>query len=414
MSHRFSKSAHGLPLRVLAPFLLLVPFLAACSSETSNGSPPGITVPEGDELYVVAVGVQSPDNQSVYLAATSSLDEGVIDIRDTIEVTGSGRGFAIPGAYLYWSRETNIMTRYEVSAEGALVAAGRLSFAATGGNPQYAHLMLSERELLLPDLEHRLLFVVDPIDMVITRSETIDGLGFEGFNIDGEQLFEIEPGKYAMPVWMTDYTNIRINNQASAMVILDLGQEGETEWRIAGADGCAGTYLSFQTDDGDVYAANDQWTLYFHWLSDQEPSVSHSCAMRIAAGTDTFAPDQVDLQTVADGRLAGNLSYAGDTMAYFIAHYPEQLPDEADEDVVLRLTEPAWRVWRMDLETRVGEAVAEIPFVASAYPHYVDGRLYMRTESQGQQTLWRMGPDGSVSKGLTMPGFFVYNVGRIL
>lgn len=413
--HRYvHEPAHRRSPLALLSFLLVVPLVVACSSGATGENPPNEDPPGNDELYVLAIDVQSPDSQTVFLATTDSLDEGVIDVGETIEVPGSGRGFAVPGAYLFWSRETNVMTRYEVSPEGQLMPAGRLSFSATGGTPQYAHLLISERELLLPDLASRQLFVIDPVDMVITRAEPIDGLGFEGFIIDGEQLFEIEPDKYAMPVWMTDYTNILINNQASAMVILDLSEEGNTSWSIAGADGCAGTYLSFQTDDGDIYAANDQWTLFFHWLSEQEPDVSHSCAMNMPAGTDEFAPDVVDLQTVADGRLAGNLSYAGDTTAYFIAHYPEQLPVEAEEDVVLRLTEPAWRVWRMDLESRAGEEVAEIPFVASAYPHYVDGQLYMRTQAEGEQIFWRMGPDGSVSKGLTMPGNFVYHVGRVL
>jgi hypothetical protein len=387
----------------------MVALCAACGGD--GGGSVGDDGGGDGPLYAVVTGVESPDSYSVYLGVVPSLDDGVMDLDKAIEFPGYGRGYVGGGYVLFFSRETKTLSRFDLGSDGALAKTQELSFAGIGAAAGYAHYLASDERLYLPDFASLQFVTVNPSTMEIVSSSPIEGLGHEGFSADGENFLPLGDGRLVLPVWWSDWTNDRLHGRASALVILDPATGSLSVERVEEVGGCAGTYWGFRTDAGHIYAASAKYTLYYHWL---DPSMPHSCAVRMPAGSDNFDPSYVlDLHAIAGNRYAGNLTYAGGSRAYMVALDEDRLSEAAATDITLRLNERAWRVWQVDLDEETAAPVAGIPYIDNAFPHYVDGQAYIRTHDDGQQTLYRVNTSGVAAPGLRIPGNYVYTLGRI-
>jgi hypothetical protein len=359
-------------------------------SQGSQGSQGGAGHDAGtsNPLYAVMYEVYDDTGSTSYLNLLDSLDIDQVDLSQAREF-GSGRAFiqSYEGKLFVGDAESPTVTRYVVAEDGQLIAEGKLSFAnyglTTGQFDAWNVTFINPTKAYLLDFREGTTIIWNPSTMeIVGEIPPADEFYREGYSFestpgalrDGKLFRTVNWVNYDDAEYSTDFLLAIYDVESDE--ILELVQE--TRCPVPGN-------LVQQDEDGNIYFSNWVWPVAGTIL--REAPVP--CVLRIEPGQDRFASEwTLDYREVTDGRHGAMFSYVGDGRALLSAFYDERTSFDGTTDPWSYVGSNNWRIWSMDIQSRVGAPLEGIDFNAGAFtPLRFDDRLFLLVPG-GEEANW--------------------------
>jgi hypothetical protein len=274
-------------------------------------------VPREPARYVIATQVFSGENSNTYLVATDTIEAGEVSLDDATVVPGRAI-VASPGSgrYVYVGGDKGPqLTRYELSADGALVAGEQVSFGAKGvasiGEYQTQFQFVSDTKAYYFDAKSSQAVVWNPSTMKLISSIDLSELASATHVVAFSSAPARRGDEVIMPVGFRSLNNAQIVDGA-ALVIIDSNEDKLT---IARDDRCGYVRDAVTTEDGTIYVATEAYGAAVHRLN--KANAPAPCLLRVLPGKRAFDPDfHVDLATLSGGKTVGSLALLPSGKAY--------------------------------------------------------------------------------------------------
>ncbi|HET9960078.1 MAG TPA: hypothetical protein VFQ61_36550 [Polyangiaceae bacterium] len=326
-------------------------------------------------LYVLANEVSSGDDTISYVSVLESLDIENVDLSRAVEFPG---GRATISTYSGWvfaaPPDSGEVHRYRVTERGALEEDGVISFLNYGFDTAildaWGNTFVSATKAYLHHPSEGTSVIWNPSLM---RIEGEVDLG--GFELIRPELGDINGG-----------TGVVRGNRLFRTVFWTNWDEEQTS---------AEQYLAVYDTDSDRLIAlheerrcpglsnrvsgDEAGNFYFsNWIYNVGETVlrdaPESCVLRLAPGSERLDDFRFQYSRVTQGLQGANFAYLADAQAVMSVFYPERSPVSADSTPISLVSEPAWKVWSVDLEGK-SKPVEGLDWMLGAFtPVHLDGR----------------------------------------
>ncbi|WP_437321492.1 hypothetical protein [Sorangium sp. So ce385] len=314
-------------LRQLTPFLftLIVPCLAACGDDESdgvggNGGDSGTGGAGGATGEVIALttqvfGVEAADTLS-YILLTDTLDsDQPLSLDSGIEILGRGIGAGPDGggALFVASDAAPTVTRYDLEANGSLKKGATVSFQGQGlakideygGQFQF----VSETKAYFFDGYTAQVVIWNPKEMTVTGAIPLDALVLG----DATLTFTAAPLRVdGAVISFAGWRNGPEVPSQAGIVVVDTATDEAT---VVTDDRCGYVRDGAVGPDGKIYMATEAYGAAVHRLNPD--SAAAPCMLRFDLEAGAFDPDfHVELGSLFDGDAAGSLIVGSGGEAY--------------------------------------------------------------------------------------------------
>ncbi len=312
-------------------------------------------------LYAMMIQVYDPDDRTVYVSLSDTLDVDSVSLSEAREFPGVANLGAVGGRLLISSGSKPEITEFEITAEHDWVEGRTVSFASyplsDNANFYYQFIVDDEHALLPFEGTKRILW--NPSEMVIERliedttlTPSEPGLTLEaGGNRNGVQ--------YPASVMQTYfYHDDDWYDYGSKSQIVVYDSETFAEKRILDV-GCPGLSLATRDEAGNTYFSN--WGLPAPSVTGVSPA---TCLAKV--GPDQASVETFDLREWTGGRWVSNFRYVGNGKAFGNVLHHEELgvdsPSELSANQLENLWQsgPHWKLWLFDVAAQSGAPVRGI------------------------------------------------------
>ena len=392
---------------------LLVPVLGAVWCVTSCASSPEASIGSGD--YVLATTIFDPEGANSLVrfvddpTAALTLDTGV-----GIEVPGAASLFGEDGEHTFalGGSDAPTLTRYDVGADGALVASSEPMSLATYGitsgfkRPGLVPFVSRNKAYFLDDRSSQAI-VFDPETMTISTSISLAAAERPDLILEFGERAVVRDEIVFVPA---RYRNAD-DGEAGLAAVLVIDTNTDTLLHVATDTRCGDTVHAIEGAGDALYFGTGTVGALFH--ARRFPAgYPEPCVLRIEKGQTTFDPDyHVSLAGRVGGRDAGRLIAGPNGHVFVLALHPELLETPIDESTPLwdPWEASAWRFWRISLDESagVGTLVESAPASSaggwSIHAGSYDYIARIRYD-EGRTTLYSPREDGTLVAGLDVGG----------
>lgn len=381
--------------------------LLGCGSDVESGGGGGSST-EGP-LYIVGTVLTTADVSRNFIGTSRSLSTDTdFDVANAVETDG-GEVFGQPGTERVFttSWESPVITRWTVDEDGSIGDPRRVSFANLGLFDTFG----AANSVFVG--EDRAYFASTIGEVVVWDSSNMTVVDTIGMEVDSIGSFE--PSLNLVLRVVDDRLLATVHYQNSQdwtefgdqvlLVVVDLGTHEVTG--VETEERCNFLVGATANTNGDLYYSPPSFYAPPRALRGPDYGAD-PCVLRVRAGTTEFDTGfSTDLSQLLDGRPAGDLRFVDDDFAFVRVWHPELVtaPTETNWEDVRH--EAGFRWWTIDFGANVASEVVEQTSGAENVELYaVEGRVYTSTfaEDFSTTTLTRLGPDGELYTGLTVPG----------
>jgi len=389
-------------------FVLLPLITAACGD---GDAPAEETL--GSGRYVISATVFQPDGQtSLVTLVDDPTAEAVLNTERAIEIGGSAAIFGLDGRSVFalGSSEAPVVTRYEVTAAGELVAQKEMSLAGTGiasafKRPELVPFVSSTKAYWLDDTSAQAI-VWNPELMELSGEFSLAAAERDGYMLEfGEAVLR------GQLLFVSAQYRTEEDLEAGQALTLVIDTDADALVDVVTDDRCGGTIEIAPASDGTLYFASDALSASLHALGRPEDYPA-PCILRIAPGQQRFDPDfYVSIPDLVEGRAAGRLIVGEGDQAYVLALHEELLdePLGPETDLFAPWESSAWQWWQITLGQSEPGVPAEGAPIGSAASRVLraGGREFIAHASfeTGMATLLVPQADGSLQPGLELTGY---------
>jgi hypothetical protein len=360
-------------------------------------------------LYAIMYQVYDDAGSTSYLSLLDSLDIDEIDLSQAREF-GSGRAFiqTFEGKLFVGEAESPTVTKYSIAEDGALVAEGTISFANygldTGQFDSWNVTFISSTKAYLLNFKDGTTIIWNPSTMEIVGDiPPADEFYREGYSFestpgalrDGLLFRTVSWANYDEAEYPSDFLLAIYDVEKDELVEL----VPETRCPVPGN-------LVHRDEAGNIYFSNWVWPTAGVLMRDA-PS---PCVLRIQPEENRFDPEwALDYREVTDGRQGAMFSYLGDGQALISAFYDERTSFDETTDPWSYVGSNNWRIWTMDLESKVGAPLEGMDYNGGAFtPVQLDDRLFLLVpggaEDNWASQLWEVVGDVAEPR-VKLPGW---------
>ncbi|NMO15610.1 MxcI [Pyxidicoccus fallax] len=378
--------------------LLLASVSTGCGDDDKK---PGPGAGEGP-VYSLATTVSSQAGSATYVSVFDSLDVTSLDLEQAREHSGFATVGAVDGMLFVAAGESPQITRYNVTSDGKLEEAGRLSFANYGlTSAPFYHNHFVDSSTAYMQLEEAKRIVWDPTAMTITGTQEAPGLASEREGLVVRASFDRgvvarEDGYSFQPFYWTDgvYYDFLPSSQIAVYSHADDSLE-----KLIDAP-CPGLDVATRDEEGNIYFSN--WVFSAAAPVLKKDTAPATCVVRINKGaTDIDAGWTRSLSAMVEGRQTAAFRYLANgvgVVAVFDADKAE-INEQSDRTVITGGNH--WKLWRVNLRTNTAAPVEGLDFIAGGYYAFtIEGRtfLLLPTADYAKTAVWELGVDGAAVK----------------
>lgn len=355
------------------------------SSEPPNGAEPGEVPTDGaamttaSPLYVFANEIYGADDSTTYVNILPSLDITELDHSSGMEFGGGRATIAARGGKLFVAPPTSaVIQRFDLGADGALLADGEVSFARFGFSAltidEWTNTFITDEKAYLFNSTDGTTIVWNPVTMQILGE--VDAAGFnlvrEGWTLDGSPG-EVRGDRLYRTITWANYETWEWSEERY-LGVYDTTSDRLIELVSDVRCPALGNRVS-RAEDGTLYFSNWIWNVGQTLVSGGAPS----CVLRLLPGEDRFDPAwSLRYSDVAEGREGAMFAYVADGQALVSVFHAEQVTiDAATVPSELPAT-PNWRMWQVDLASGTGAPLEGLGWNTGAISTYsMDGRSFL-------------------------------------
>lgn len=371
------------PNSYLPPFLkltlgagLLIALVPGCEGSDQDPSPE----PGAGPLYAMMIQVYDPEDRTVYVSLSDTLDIGTPDLKQSREFPSVANMESARGRILVSDGLKPEIHEFEISDDLEWIPGRTLSFAdyplPDNANFYYQFLIDDTHALLPFDVTKRIHW--NPAEMVIEGTvedstlESIEkNLSLEAGGNRNSVRYDasiVQAFFYHDDDWF-DY------GTTSHLVVYD--KKTFEEKRITDVP-CPGLSLATRDEEGSTYFAT--WDLPTNNLTEENGT---SCIAKVTA--DGVLDEIIDLREWTDGRAVNNFRYVGNDKGVANVLHHEELgvssPSELSSEMVDELWQsgPHWKLWLFDVVKGTGKPIQGIDndLGSGAQFAVLDGRTFV-------------------------------------
>jgi len=351
-------------------------------------------------LYAMMIQVYDPEDRTVYVSLSDTLDIDSVALSDAREFPGVANFAAIGGRLLISSGSVPEITEFEITANHTWVKGRTVSFAgyplSDNANFYYQFIVDEERALLPFEGTKRILW--NPTEMAIERllddttlTPSEPGLTLEaGGNRNGVQY----PDAVMQTYFYHDDDWYDYGSKSHVVIYDPITFEERDILDVP----CPGLTIATRDEAASTYFSN--WGLPRTSITGEAPPTCLAKVNPDQASVKTF-----DLREWTEGRLASNFRYVGDGRAFANVLHHELLdvssPTEltAEQLDELWMSGPHWKLWLFDVAEKSGAPVSgiDVAIVEGAQMAVLDGRsfVFLPYDDWGRTKAYELMPDGS-------------------
>jgi hypothetical protein len=345
---------------------LLAPFLAlACTSTDEPETAPDAEV-KAAPLYAVVSAIFSDDGPTTYVSTIDSLDIDALDLDQAREFPGLATVAASGGKLFVSDAEAPEITRFSVSDRGVWREEGTISFANRLSEGGVSSVFVDGNSAYAPeDVVARIVW--DPSKMTISEvREAASGVPLER---DGYAAYlghdhMLRDGRVYQPVYWADDEGL---SYAAISQIIVYDTDSDEVVTVLDAP-CPHLHIASRDEAGNLYFSNGARSGTAPLF---DKAAARNCVVRIKAGEDTLDEDYTwHFADVTEGREGAGFRILDGREAFFAVFHDEEIEITNDSDPWDVSLSAHWRLWRMDLETRAAEPIADIAPFSGQYLSY--------------------------------------------
>lgn len=391
---------------VLLASFLLPPLAFGTGCDSADDAPvgdPSLETPGTGPLYAMMVQVYGPDDRTVYVHLSNTLDLGPgIDLATAREFPGVANFAAIGGRLLISSGTAPVITSFDISDDFGWIERSSVSFESfpfeDNANFYYQYILDDTTAYMPFDLTKRLIW--NPTEMVIEstmEASTIplekDGLGLV---VGGNRNAIRYDGPVQQPFYYTDENYFAIGPESLVAIYDEVTHEETGVVTLP----CPAATMATQDEQG--------YTYYGTWDFPGTRAIfgegPDPCVARLKPDLTLDEAWTTDLMDLTEGRYHNNFRYVGGgrAVANVLHHELIDADWEAgyDADVAARLAEggPHWKVWLFDLVAWSAKPVegVDVEVGSGAQFAVLDGRtfLFLPYDQWGRTKIYELDAEG--------------------
>ena len=362
----------------------------------------------------------TPNGITGFVTTAPDLDSGEVGLGNAIE-TGS---FALcadaMGSLFAGSRDSAVLTRYDLRSDGVLAPSDQVSFANEGVT-QFSgfsrqFVFRSNTEALYVDRTTGIVVVWDPSSMTVQRSFRITGFETEGTRATLRPAQTTQRDDLLIYVRYVS-TADNLFTDESSLVSVNLETDESTVFRD---DRCGGLISDVETAEGTVYFSSVTAVAAYDPLGVGSPG-QEPCILRVRPAETEFDPDYIVRTNTLSGMPAGGLFPSGDSGALFYAFDSDLVdpsefaePDDYIDSLGWRTFEIADLASASSSNTRLVEALApRVGRLPEALP--IEDRVYLSEAPPdfSRSSLLNITDPFAPFTGLTAEGAVMISVHRL-
>jgi hypothetical protein len=379
--------------------------VVGCGEESSEG----IAVPPGP-VYLTLAQIDTTDGSAGFLAPTSDIPTGALDLRRSLEIPGYANVAVHDGKLFVANGETFVITRYEIVDDHLVASPEVLSLQGTGIDFIYELMILdAERAFVVNEAQYEII-EWNPTTMKIVDTYDISAMMRDGWGDEHRGSFLRKSDGKIFFLWT--YTNDRIDFINNFILgVLDT-TTGSLEVLEDEACPTSAGFGGFFDEKGDLYLLADSFGGFTYFDVDDP---KEACIERIRDGESAFDTTYTVKPTEA---LGGTLApwgfyYAGHGVAFTTGVDPSRLADY--NSVFEFIFAPIHEGYTLDLEAGTATHLDSMPPDAVGFDSVTidDVALVPRTTGTvevfdvdaTESTIYVLdGATGEATPRFTMPG----------
>jgi hypothetical protein len=343
----------------------------------------GATTPAGDlqggPLYAIATEIYGADfaTSTSFVQLVSSLDTSEIDVASAREYNGRATVGSVGSWLFVMDGEEPIVDRFIVGADGSLTLDAQLSFANYGMPywtiDAWGNTMLSPTKAYLSNVADGSLIVWNPTSMEIVREIPLPTLASADLELQSSPAVVRGDRLYRLFSW-ANFDTFEFSRAAQQLGVYDVASDELLS--LAEDNRCPAVYSEpFADESGALYFSNHVWSP----METLVKGAPQSCSLRVLAGEAAFDPDwQLNYADFADGREGAVLRYLGNGQALADIFHDERTTITSDTDPSELGQSSNWRLWTLNLDTKVAAPIDGLDFKPGGYSDvHVGGRSFI-------------------------------------
>jgi hypothetical protein len=363
-------------------------------------------------VYALLTQVYGPDDRTVYISLSHSLDVGAVDLTTAREYAGVTNFNVVGGRLLVSSGEAPTITEYEITPELQWVEGRTVAF---NGYPLsdnanwYYQFVLDDHTAYLPFDGYKRI-VWDPTDMVILGAMEDTALepqrGTLVLEAGGNRNGLRTGGSVRQAFFYHDESWYEFSPDTT-IVAYDPVTHAEGAHVTAPCPG-----LAIATADEAGYTYFSTWD-YLPGLALYGAGPA-PCAVRLTPDGALDAAWTTDFTSLTGGRYVSNFRYVGGGRAVANVLHAEEMgidfTQPVDPTVVQNMYQsgPQWRFWSFDLNAGTAAPIegVDVAIGSSAQFAVLDGRtfVFLPYEDYARSKIYEIDESGVATERLDVPG----------
>jgi hypothetical protein len=378
---------------------------AGCSSHSNDA-------PGGTNYALGSVVIDADGNRTTYVQTIDSTAAGPFDNATAIELPGNGVLMGGNKSFYVGLAEEPTWVRYAVDASGKVDEVGRISFLNFGADAiDYGNAIVDAETAVSVLSKPAVAVVWNPTTLKIKGQIDLSSLRREGYELEVWTTVAHD-GLVYVPARWSDWDGGRIYPGVSTTII---DPKALTVLGTATDDRCASGGRVVFDAAGYAYVMGDGRNYSIQMFANASGETApENCLLRIAPGATEFEASYFYRIPALTGGLEsiGELEAAtqGSGFAFSKMFYPDELPDGVKPVDFAFWSEPAHKMWRLELGVPpTAKEVDGVPFAAIGFSgSALDGKLYSGESSDGQSSVvYELDPATNSAKlSFKMDGYF--------
>jgi hypothetical protein len=372
----------GESLGSLALCVALTSLAASGCAETDKAS----EVDEADgsqPAVVIGNRVCTAEECAMYLGAFPEVPSGELDRATMREFGALVYVTLFEGRVYSYERESGTLTKFVITSDFRLEAAGELSFAAFGAADSPAYSQVASATRAFSYLRSAQTIVVwNPSTMEVEREIPTPEIVRDGVALELNPPV-LAAGRVQWPVKWVDYDKLRFDSHAAVLAV----DTDTLAVEILEDPRAAVTSVLHATESGDTLVLSDNYSGFFNLFGEAAGTTSPEAVLRVRAGGDFDSEYRVDLRTATGSPAVYGGWFLGDNAMLLRVWDPDVDPSSL-------LTDPNdyWSaeeyisMMLVDLMSGTAEPFAVLPRGGAGSTGdltEVDGKVYISVYSEG-------------------------------
>jgi len=333
--------------------------------------------PATPPLYAVMSAVFSDSGPTSYLSLLPSLDIKEVDHSKAREYPGRIALAAYNGWLFVNDAQSPTITRFSVTAEGALKEDGKVNFGNYGLKVAdigtWGNTFISPTKAYLFNSNEGNTLIWNATKMEITGEIKTPELVRAGLALGGSPGVLRGNRLFRVFHW-SDWKAYTFSSEDQLLGVYDV--ENDKLIGLVKETRCPAMSNRVSKDEqGNLYFSNWVWTTTATLVK----GAPKNCALRIGPSSDRFDPNWIlPFASVTGGREAAVFTHIGDGTGLLDVFHHERATIDANTDPAKLAGSTNWRIWRIDIEKGSGAPLEEIDWLFGSYtPVQVDGHSFV-------------------------------------